>query len=190
MSNLSSNLIILDRDGVINEDRDDYVKSVDEWVPLPGSLEAIALLNQAGYQIAIATNQSGLSRGYFTINDLHAMHSKMEQLLKPLGGHIDSIFFCPHLDSYGCDCRKPAPGLMKEIALRYKKADSTQPLLGVPIVGDSLRDLQAGIVLGASPHLVLTGKGQKTVENGVLPEGTQIHADLMAFTNSLIASKI
>jgi D-glycero-D-manno-heptose 1,7-bisphosphate phosphatase len=190
MSNRSSNLIILDRDGVINEDRDDYVKSVDEWVPLPGSLEAIALLNQAGYQIAIATNQSGLSRGYFTINDLHAMHSKMEQLLKPLGGHIDSIFFCPHLDSHGCDCRKPAPGLMKEIALRYKKADSTQPLLGVPIVGDSLRDLQAGIVLGASPHLVLTGKGHKTVENGGLPEGTQIHADLMAFTNSLIASKI
>jgi len=190
MSNRSSNLIILDRDGVINEDRDDYVKSVDEWVPLPGSLEAIALLNQAGYQIAIATNQSGLSRGYFTINDLHAMHSKMGQLLKPLGGHIDSIFFCPHLDSHGCDCRKPAPGLMKEIALHYKKAGSTQPLLGVPIVGDSLRDLQAGIVLGASPHLVLTGKGHKTVENGGLPEGTQIHADLMAFTNSLIASKI
>jgi len=190
MSTGSTKLIILDRDGVINEDRDDYVKSIDEWVPLPGSLEAIALLNQAGYQIAVATNQSGLSRGYFTINDLHAMHSKMDKLLQPLGGHIDSIFFCPHLDSHGCDCRKPAPGLMKEIALRYKKTDSTQPLLGVPIVGDSLRDLQAGIALGAAPHLVLTGKGHKTLANGELPEDTKIHADLLAFAHSLLEDKV
>jgi D-glycero-D-manno-heptose 1,7-bisphosphate phosphatase len=190
MSTGLSKLIILDRDGVINEDRDDYVKSVDEWVALPGSLEAIALLNQAGYQITIATNQSGLSRGYFTINDLHAMHSKMDKMLQPLGGHIDSIFFCPHVDSHGCDCRKPSPGLMKEIALRYKRTDSTQPLLGVPIVGDSLRDLHAGIALGASPHLVLTGKGQKTLEKGGLPEGTQIHADLMAFANALLENKV
>ncbi|QWD63884.1 D-glycero-beta-D-manno-heptose 1,7-bisphosphate 7-phosphatase [Polynucleobacter sp. MWH-UH2A] len=190
MSASSSKLIILDRDGVINEDRDDYVKSVDEWIPIPGSLEAIALLNQAGYQIAIATNQSGLARGYFTINELHAMHSKMDKLLKPLGGNIDSIFFCPHTDAHACDCRKPAPGLMKEIALRYKRTDTKQPLLGVPIVGDSLRDLQAGVVLGASPHLVLTGKGQKTLAKGELPEGTQIHADLMAFANSLLANKI
>jgi len=189
MSISSSKLIILDRDGVINEDRDDYVKSVDEWVPLPRSLEAIALLNQAGYQIAIATNQSGLSRGYFAINDLHAMHSKMDKLLQPLGGRIDSIFFCPHVDSHGCDCRKPAPGLIKEIALRYKKSDKAQPLLGVPIVGDSLHDLQAGIALGASPHLVLTGKGQKTLDQGNLPEGTQIHADLMAFANALLENR-
>jgi D-glycero-D-manno-heptose 1,7-bisphosphate phosphatase len=190
MSINSSKLIILDRDGVINEDRDDYVKSAEEWVPLPRSLEAIALLNQAGYQIAIATNQSGLSRGYFAINDLHAMHSKMDRLLQPLGGRIDSIFFCPHVDSHGCDCRKPAPGLIKEIALRYKKSDSAQPLLGVPIVGDSLRDLQAGIALGASPHLVLTGKGQKTLDQGNLPEGTQIHADLMAFVTAILESKV
>lgn len=190
MSLSSSKLIILDRDGVINEDRDDYVKSVDEWVPLPGSLEAIALLTQAGYQIAIATNQSGLSRGYFTINDLHAMHDKMDRLLKPIGGHIDSIFFCPHLDSHGCDCRKPLPGLMKEIALRYKRSESNSPLQGVPVVGDSLRDLQAGIALGASPHLVLTGKGQKTVEKGGLPEGTHIHADLMAFAQTILEDRI
>ena len=190
MSISSYKLIILDRDGVINEDRDDYVKSAEEWVPLPRSLEAIALLNQAGYQIAIATNQSGLSRGYFAINDLHAMHSKMDKLLQPLGGRIDSIFFCPHLDSHGCDCRKPAPGLIKEIALRYKKSDSAQPLLGVPIVGDSLRDLQAGIALGASPHLVLTGKGQKTLDQGNLPEGTLIHADLMAFAIAILESKV
>jgi D-glycero-D-manno-heptose 1,7-bisphosphate phosphatase len=189
MSPSSTKLVILDRDGVINEDRDDFVKSAEEWIPLPGSLEAIALLNQAGYQIAIATNQSGLTRGYFTITDLHAMHSKMEKLLKPLGGNIDSIFFCPHTDAYACDCRKPAPGLMKEIALRYKKNNSPMPLLGVPIVGDSLRDLQAGIALGASPHLVLTGKGEQTLAKGNLPEGTQIHTNLMAFATTLLEKK-
>jgi D-glycero-D-manno-heptose 1,7-bisphosphate phosphatase len=190
MSTSSSKLIILDRDGVINEDRDDYVKSSSEWIPLPGSLEAIALLNQAGYQIAVATNQSGLARGYFNINDLHAMHGKMDKLLKPLGGHIDSVFFCPHTDANACDCRKPLPGMMKEIALRYKKHQSTTPLMGVPIVGDSLRDLQAGIALGASPHLVLTGKGKNTLEKGGLPEGTLIHEDLMAFAKALLQDKI
>ena len=190
MSTSSSKLIILDRDGVINEDSDDYVKSTEEWIPLPGSLEAIALLNQAGYQIAIATNQSGLSRGYFTMNDLHAMHSKMEVLLKPLGGRIDSIFFCPHQDVHQCDCRKPAPGMMKEIALRYKRTNSVKPLAGIPIVGDSLRDLQAGVALGASPHLVLTGKGEKTLANGKLPEGTQIHRDLLAFANALLENEV
>jgi len=190
MSTSSSKLIILDRDGVINEDSDDYVKSADEWIPLSGSLEAIALLNQAGYQIAIATNQSGLSRGYFTTSDLHAMHNKMDALLKPLGGRIDSIFFCPHQDSHQCDCRKPSPGMMKEIALRYKKMDSIQPLTGVPIVGDSLRDLEAGVSLGASPHLVLTGKGEKTLAKGQLPEGTQIHADLLAFANTLLEHQV
>jgi len=190
MSTSSSKLIILDRDGVINEDRDDYVKSSDEWVPLPGSLEAIALLNQAGYQIAIATNQSGLARGFFNINDLHAMHSKMEALLKPIGGRIDSIFFCPHADANACDCRKPLPGLMKEIALRYKRNNSKNPLEGVPIVGDSLRDLQAGIALGASPHLVLTGKGQKTLAKGELPDGTEIHENLLAFATSLLNEKL
>jgi D-glycero-D-manno-heptose 1,7-bisphosphate phosphatase len=113
----------------------------------------------------------------------------MEQLLKPLGGHIDSIFFCPHVDSHACDCRKPLPGLMKEIALRYKRTGSKLPLLGVPIVGDSLRDLQAGVTLGASPHLVLTGKGQKTLTKGNLPEDTQIHADLMGFAHALLENK-
>lgn len=190
MSSTPSKLIILDRDGVINEDRDDYVKSIQEWVPLPGSLEAIALLNQAGYQIAIATNQSGLARGLFNINDLHAMHRKMADLLKPMGGQIDTIFFCPHVDANGCECRKPLPGLMNEIALRYKKNNSVSPLAGIPIVGDSLRDLQAGMSLGASPHLVLTGKGQKTLSQGGLPEGTLIHADLMAFAQDLLKDKV
>ena len=107
MSSSASKLVILDRDGVINIDSDQYVKSADEWIPLPGSLEAIAELNQAGYQVTVATNQSGLARGLFTINDLHAMHQKMMDLLTPMGGRVDSIFFCPHVDEDQCDCRKP-----------------------------------------------------------------------------------
>jgi D-glycero-D-manno-heptose 1,7-bisphosphate phosphatase len=188
MSSSASKLVILDRDGVINIDSDQYVKSADEWIPLPGSLEAIAELNQAGFQVTVATNQSGLARGLFTINDLHAMHQKMIDLLAPMGGRVDSIFFCPHVDADQCNCRKPLPGLMRDIASRYRKADSAMPLTGVPIVGDSLRDLEAATVLGASPHLVLTGKGQKTVDAGVLPAGTVVHADLMAFTKSLLGS--
>lgn len=188
MSSSASKLVILDRDGVINYDSDQYVKSADEWIPLPGSLEAIAELNQAGYQVTVATNQSGLARGLFTINDLHAMHQKMMDLLAPMGGRVDSIFFCPHVDEDQCNCRKPLPGLMRDIASRYRKVDSAMPLTGVPIVGDSLRDLEAATVLGASPHLVLTGKGQKTVDAGILPAGTVVHADLMAFTKSLLGS--
>ena len=188
MSSSASKLVILDRDGVINFDSDQYVKSADEWIPLPGSLEAIAELNQAGYQVTVATNQSGLARGLFTINDLHAMHQKMMDLLAPMGGRVDSIFFCPHVDADRCNCRKPLPGLMRDIASRYRKADSTLPLTGVPIVGDSLRDLEAAAVLGASPHLVRTGKGQKTLDKGILPAGTVVHADLMAFTKSLLGS--
>jgi len=188
MSSSASKLAILDRDGVINIDSDHYVKSADEWIPLPGSLEAIAELNQAGYQVTVATNQSGLARGLFTINDLHAMHQKMMDLLTPMGGRVDSIFFCPHVDEDQCDCRKPLPGLMRDIASRYRKTDSALPLTGVPIVGDSLRDLEAATILGASPHLVLTGKGQKTVDKGILPAGTVVHADLMAFTKSLLGS--
>jgi len=188
MSSSASKLVILDRDGVINVDSDQYVKSADEWIPLPGSLEAIAELNQAGFQVTVATNQSGLARGLFTINDLHAMHQKMMDLLAPMGGRVDSIFFCPHVDADQCNCRKPLPGLMRDIASRYRKADSAMPLTGVPIVGDSLRDLEAATVLGASPHLVLTGKGQKTVDAGILPAGTVVHVDLMAFTKSLLGS--
>lgn len=190
MSSSATKLIILDRDGVINEDSDTYVKSAAEWIPIPGSLEAIALLSQAGYQIAVATNQSGLARGLFSINDLHAMHQKMTDLLTPMGGRIDSIFFCPHVDADRCECRKPLPGLMHDIASRYRKPDSSKPLLGVPIVGDSLRDLEAATVLGASPHLVLTGKGQKTVNQGVLPAGTVVHANLLAFTKYLLGSTL
>jgi D-glycero-D-manno-heptose 1,7-bisphosphate phosphatase len=188
MSQLASKLIILDRDGVINEDRDDYVKSRDEWIPIPQSLEAIALLSQAGYVLTVATNQSGIGRGYYSVSELHAMHQKMMDLLKPLGGKIDSIFFCPHVDKDQCECRKPKPGLMREIASRYLKDRGTQelPLKDIPIVGDSLRDLLAGTTLGATPHLVLTGKGQK-VKKEDLPKGTITHADLMAFAQHVLA---
>lgn len=181
-------LIILDRDGVINEDRDDYVKSSAEWIPIPNSLEAIALLSQAGYTITIATNQSGIARGYYSINELHAMHQKMMDLLKPHSGRIDSIFFCPHTDADQCDCRKPKPGLMHQIAKRYLKnpLNPNLPLSNIPIVGDSLRDLLAGTALGASPHLVLTGKG-RNVKKAELPKNTQIHEDLMAFAQYVLA---
>jgi D-glycero-D-manno-heptose 1,7-bisphosphate phosphatase len=188
MSSSASKLVILDRDGVINYDSDQYIKSAEEWIPLPGSLEAIAELNQAGFLVTVATNQSGLARGLFTINDLHTMHQKMMDLLAPMGGHVDGIFFCPHVDADRCDCRKPLPGLMRDIASRYRKTDSALALIGVPIVGDSLRDLEAATALGASPHLVLTGKGQKTVDAGIVPAGTVVHADLMAFTKSLLGS--
>jgi D-glycero-D-manno-heptose 1,7-bisphosphate phosphatase len=188
MSPKTSKLIILDRDGVINEDRDDYVKSRDEWIPIPNSLEAIALLSQAGYVLTIATNQSGIARGLYSLSELHAMHQKMMDLLKPLGGKIDGIFFCPHVDEDQCLCRKPKPGLMHEIANRYLKDQATQdlPLNNVPIVGDSLRDLLAGTALGATPHLVLTGKGS-TMNHTDLPEGTQIHLDLMAFAKHIVS---
>ena len=188
MSLAVNKLIILDRDGVINEDRDDYVKSAEEWVPIPNSLEAIALLSQGGYILTIATNQSGIARGFYPLSELHAMHQKMMDLLKPLGGKIDGIFFCPHVDEDQCACRKPKPGLMHEIAKRYLKDRATQdlPLNNIPIVGDSLRDLLAGTALGATPHLVLTGKGS-AMNHADLPEGTQIHPDLMAFAKHIVS---
>ncbi|QYZ66075.1 MAG: hypothetical protein OI74_12270 [Gammaproteobacteria bacterium (ex Lamellibrachia satsuma)] len=153
-------IIILDRDGVINEDSDDFIKSPDEWIPLPGSLEAIARLNHAGFRVFVATNQSGVSRGYFSIDTLNKMHNKMQTLLQKHGGHIDGIFFCPHGPDDNCDCRKPKPGLYQQISQR-----SRAPLHQVPIIGDSLRDLQAAIIVGANPILVRTGKGNKTLSS-------------------------
>jgi D-glycero-D-manno-heptose 1,7-bisphosphate phosphatase len=178
-------LIILDRDGTINMDRDDYVKSADEWLPLDGALEAIAKLNQAGYTIAVATNQSGLGRGLYSMKELNAMHDKMQRLLKMVGGRVDSIFFCPHnpeSDEEACTCRKPQPGLFEQIRDRYGV-----DLSSVHTVGDTLRDLQAGSAVGCPTHLVRTGKSQFKVPNG-LPEGTLIHTDLMAFADWLLSS--
>lgn len=174
-------LIVLDRDGVINEDSDAFVKSVDEWIPIPGSLEAIARLCKAGWTVAVATNQSGLARSLFDKSTLDQMHFKMQQLTMEQGGRIDLIVHCPHGPDDGCDCRKPSPGLFQKIAEHFHLSD----LRDVPVVGDSLRDLQAGMQLGGIPYLVRTGKGQRTLE-GPLPEGTQVVDDLAALADQLL----
>lgn len=151
-------LVILDRDGVINEDSDAYVKSVDEWLPIPGSIEAIARLSQADYTIVVATNQSGIGRGLFDLDDLEAMHAKLSDLVLNAGGELAGIFYCPHTPEDNCHCRKPAPGLLDTIAKEFELSS----LSGIPIVGDSLRDLQAGLHHHCTPMLVRTGKGKKT----------------------------
>ncbi|MES2036501.1 MAG: D-glycero-beta-D-manno-heptose 1,7-bisphosphate 7-phosphatase [Pseudomonadota bacterium] len=174
-------LIILDRDGVINQDSDDFIKSPEEWKPIPGSLQAIARLNQAGYTVVVATNQSGIGRKLFDMATLNAIHQKMHTSAQQVGATIDAIFFCPHMADDNCDCRKPKPGMLQEIARRY---DTN--LKGVHCVGDSLRDLQSGFVLGCKPHLVLTGKGTMTQEKGGLPPGTQVFADLAAMVDKLV----
>lgn len=174
-------LVILDRDGVINHDSAAYIKSPEEWKPIPGSLEAIALLNQAGYRVLVATNQSGVGRGLFEMATLNAIHDKMHRALGLVGGRVDGIFYCPHAQDAGCDCRKPKPGLLEEISRRFGVS-----LEGVPFIGDSLRDLQAATAVGAQPVLVLTGKGRKTRKDGNLPEGTVIHDDLAAAVRSLL----
>jgi D-glycero-D-manno-heptose 1,7-bisphosphate phosphatase len=177
-------VVVLDRDGVINVDSEAFIKSPDEWVALPGSLEAIARLNQAGYRVAIATNQSGIGRGLFDMSALNAMHLKMHRMVAAVGGRIDAVFFCPHTAQDHCECRKPKPGMLKMIAERFE-ADPH----ATPVVGDSLRDLQAGAALGFPAHLVLTGKGRKTLDAGGLPEGTKIHDDLRAFSLDFLSAE-
>ncbi|SPU52888.1 D-glycero-beta-D-manno-heptose 1,7-bisphosphate 7-phosphatase [Bordetella trematum] len=174
-------LIILDRDGVINRDSDAFVKSPEEWVALPGSLEAIARLSQSGWTVAIATNQSGLARGLFDMNTLNAIHAKLHREVAALGGDVDAIFLCPHGPDDGCVCRKPLPGMMHDIARRYDIS-----LAGVPAVGDSLRDLQASAQAGCTPWLVLTGNGEKTRAKGGLPANTRICADLAEMVDLLL----
>ncbi len=174
-------LIILDRDGVINYDSDQFIKNPDEWKPIPGSLEAIARLNQAGYRVVVATNQSGIGRGLFDMPMLNSIHDKMHKSLAQVGGRIDAIFFCPHANDANCACRKPKSGMIEEIATRYGVS-----LKDVPAVGDSLRDLEAAARLGAQPYLVLTGKGAKTQVKGSLPEGTLIFPDLAGVVASLL----
>lgn len=173
-------LVILDRDGVINHDSAQFIKSPDEWKPIAGSLEAIARLNQAGYRVVVATNQSGIGRGLFDMTALNAIHDKMHKSLTQYGGRIDAIFFCPHARDLKCNCRKPKTGLFQEIAQRFNVN-----LADVPCIGDSVRDLQAAHAAGAQPILVLTGKGKKTRAAGNLPEGTQIYADLAEAARAL-----
>jgi D-glycero-D-manno-heptose 1,7-bisphosphate phosphatase len=174
-------LVILDRDGVINQDSDHFIKSPDEWIPIEGSLEAIARLNRAGYAVVVATNQSGLARGLFDIVALNAIHQKLHRAAHQVGADIAAIFFCPHAADDNCDCRKPKPGMLQNIARRFELS-----LKGVVTVGDSLRDLQAGFVVGCVPCLVLTGKGEKTRAKGGLPPGTRIFADLCAVVDDLL----
>lgn len=166
-------LIILDRDGVINFGSDQYIKSPDEWRPIPGSLEAIARLTREGWRVVVATNQSGLARGLFEMATLNAIHAKMHKAVAQAGGRIEAVFYCPHAAETECDCRKPKPGLFNEIATRYGR-----DLAGVPAVGDSLRDLLAAAAVGARPVLVRTGKGEKTLAAGGLPGDTPVFADL------------
>lgn len=174
--------IILDRDGVINHDRDDYVKSAAEWVPIDGSLEAMARLNHAGFGLVVATNQSGVGRGLFDMATLNAMHEKMHRLLAQVGGKVDAIFFCPHAPEDGCDCRKPKPGMYLDIARRFNLK-----LEQVVVIGDSLRDLQAAVEVGAQPVLVKTGKGERTLAKGGLPADTPVFADLAEAADHLIS---
>ena len=173
-------LVILDRDGTINHDSEHYIKSLEEWRPLKGSLEAIARLTQAGYRIVVATNQSGIARGLFSTRTLFDIHDVIQRSALQAGGRIDAFFFCPHAADAGCQCRKPQPGMLLEVARRFNIA-----LEDTYMVGDGLRDVQAAAAAGARPVLVLTGKGQKTQGEGKLPSGTQVFADLAAFAEHL-----
>ncbi len=178
-----SRLIILDRDGVINQDSDHFIKSEDEWQPIAGSLEAMGRLSQAGYTLVVATNQSGIARGLFDLESLHAMHKKMARLLDQYGGHVDAVFFCPHGPRDNCECRKPKSGLFDDIARRYQTS-----LQDVIAVGDSLRDLQAATAAGARPVLVKTGKGERVLAEGLPDElkQTPVFADLAAVSRAIL----
>lgn len=199
-----SQLIILDRDGVINQDSDNYIKSVDEFIPIPGSLEAIAQLCKAGYSVMVATNQSGIARQYFTIETLEAMHEKLQSLLAPLGGMITKFYYCPHGPDDHCDCRKPKPGMIEQIAHDFNLAEgslqaegSTQIktlLSNVYVIGDSLRDLEAGRAAGAQVALVKSGKGMRSLDKIAsenLSEYAQlaVYNDLADFTQQLLNQK-
>ena len=175
-------IVILDRDGVINHDRDDFVKNSLEWVPLPKAAEAIALFSQAGWRVVVATNQSGIGRGLFDMHALNAMHEKMHHLISKAGGRIDAVFFCPHKPEAGCSCRKPAPGMVLEVAERF----SVKPE-SLWLVGDSLPDLEAVAAVGGRAILVRTGKGRKTEAAGNLPAGTPVFDDLHAAAEWLIS---
>jgi len=177
-------LVILDRDGVINFDSDQYIKSPAEWKPIPGSPEAIARLNQAGYRVVVATNQSGVGRAMFDMDTLNAIHDKMHKTVAAVGGRIDAVFYCPHAADADCDCRKPRPGMFARIAACFNT-----DLAGVPAIGDSLRDLQAAVAAGARPMLVLTGKGLKTQQDPALPAGTPHFVDLAAAVDHILGNE-
>lgn len=184
MDAYAAKLVILDRDGVINVESPEFIKTPAEWIPLPGALEAMARLTQAGWHIVVCTNQSGLGRGLFDIVALNAIHQKMHDAAKAAGAHIEAVFFCPHRPDEDCSCRKPKPGMLQDLAARLHLS-----LDGVPTIGDSLRDLQAGFTAGCRPFLVLTGNGPITQETGGLPPGTRIVKDLSAAVDVLLAEE-
>lgn len=173
-------LVVLDRDGTINHDSDQYIKSPAEWKPIAGSLEAIARLNQAGYRVVVATNQSGIARGLFDATTLNAIHDAMHRAAARVGARIDAVFFCPHAPDSDCPCRKPKPGMLIEIGQRFNVA-----LPDSHMVGDTSRDLEAAAAAGMRPVLVLTGKGRATKKAGGLPAGTQVFDDLAGFAATL-----
>lgn len=177
-------LIVLDRDGTINHDSEQFIKSPDEWRPIPGSLEAIARLNHAGYRVVVATNQSGIGRGLFDMGTLNAIHEKMHRSLAQVGGRVDAVFYCPHTADANCDCRKPKPGLLREAGRRFNV-----DLNGVAVIGDGIRDLQAAESVGSQPMLVLTGKGEKTLRDGNFPKNTVIFPDLAFAVSALLANQ-
>ena len=181
---MPTKLVILDRDGVINFDSAQFIKNPAEWKPIPGSLEAIARLNQSGYRVVVATNQSGVGRSLLDMDTLNSIHEKMHKMLFAAGGRIDAIFYCPHTADSDCACRKPKPGMFKRIS-----ETMNINLQGVPAIGDSLRDLQACAAVGCLPMLVHTGKGEKTRAEGNLPEGTLEFADLSAAVDHILAVK-
>ncbi|MDQ6620126.1 MAG: D-glycero-beta-D-manno-heptose 1,7-bisphosphate 7-phosphatase [Pseudomonadota bacterium] len=175
-------LIVLDRDGVINHDSDQFIKTPDEWRPIPGSLEAIARVHHAGYRVVVATNQSGIGRGLLDMAGLNAINEKMHRAVALVGGRIDAVFYCPHTADAQCDCRKPKCGMLKEIGVRFRL-----DMANVPCVGDSLRDLQCAHAVGGRPMLVLTGKGEKTLREGAFPAETMICPDLAFAASALLA---
>jgi len=177
-------LVILDRDGVINFDSAQFIKNPTEWKPIPGSLEAIARLNQSGYRVVVATNQSGVGRGLFDMDTLNAIHEKMHKEAAGKGAHIDAVFYCPHAADAGCECRKPKAGMFRRISETLNVN-----LSGVPAIGDSMRDLEACALMGCQPMLVLTGKGEKTKAENELPLGTLEFSDLAKAVDWILAGK-
>lgn len=182
VASLDRGLVILDRDGVINRDSDEFIKSTEEWQALPGSIDAIAAMSIGGFTLAVASNQSGIARGLFDQRALDAMHHKMLELVGAAGGHINKIVICPHGPDDGCDCRKPRPGLLEQLANHFET-----PLTGVPVIGDSLRDLEAAAAVDAKPILVRTGNGTRT--EAALPErfaNVPVYDDLAAAARALL----
>jgi len=188
-------LLLCDRDGVINQDSEHYIKSPDEFVPIPGSIEALAQFSQAGWRIAVVTNQSGLARGLFTLGTLHAIHTKLHRQVQSAGGRIDAIFLCPHGPDAQCDCRKPAPGLFQQALQRFQTTAED-----AHAVGDSLRDLQGAVAAGVAASLVRTGNGLDTETRAQgtgggsdgptvlrLPPNTKIYENLAALANTLLS---